>query len=341
MRIKQTAVNARLLRANLVWMAAGCLLGTSPGVTAQETGVSVPQPVLSDSSDSATTVTKPSAAIPLGSSAPASTVVYGPYVPYHAPGTADSPVSTTPGSSQPFDPDASIVTEESIHRRKPLSPEEKPTDDVDARIVTRVPTRPGELSEGTLLQARLQETISTLRTEPGTAFTALLSAPVMQNNQVYIPEGSVVQGRVTSLHGGARIGGGASIHLEPQRITLPDGTSYSLDARVIDTSSWENTKVDEEGTIVRREHLKGALETGGLVTGSAIATGAVVGGVPGALIGAGVGVGATAVVWLRQDRQAELPKNLGIVFSLTAPMTLAPAQARLPGALNTSRLPGE
>jgi hypothetical protein len=48
------------------------------------------------------------------------------------------------------------------------------------------------------------------------------------------------------------------------------------------------------------------------------------GGVPGALIGAGVGAGAATVVWLRQDTQAELPRDLELVFSLTEPMNVTP-----------------
>jgi hypothetical protein len=37
---------------------------------------------------------------------------------------------------------------------------------------------------------------------------------------------------------------------------------------------------------------------------------------------------------MRQDRQADLPKDLGIVFSLTEPMRVTPMSARLtrPGA---------
>jgi hypothetical protein len=52
-----------------------------------------------------------------------------------------------------------------------------------------------------------------------------------------------------------------------------------------------------------------------------------IGGVPGALIGAGVGAGVSTVVWLKQDREAQLPKDLQVVFSLTEPMIVTPATA--------------
>jgi hypothetical protein len=67
----------------------------------------------------------------------------------------------------------------------------------------------------------------------------------------------------------------------------------------------------------------------GLTAGGGMAVGAMIAGVPGALIGAGVGASVTAVVWLRQDRQAVLPKELGVVFSLTEPMSVTPANAAL------------
>jgi hypothetical protein len=203
--------------------------------------------------------------------------------------------------------------------------------DPDAGIVTHVPTIPGEISDGTLLKARLREELSTLKTKPGATFTAELSEPIVQDGRVYIPVGALVEGRVTYVRGGSRISGGAAIHLEPRAIVLPDGTRYSVHAQVIDTSSWDNTKVDSEGTITRREHIKGTLAAVGLATGSGAAAGAMIGGVPGALIGAGVGAGVSAVVWLKQDREAVLPKDLGLVFSLTAPITVSPSNAMASG----------
>lgn len=320
---KHTSVAGRLLGANLAWIAAGCLLGTTPYLAAQDarTGVSVPQPVLSDSSETpaATPPAKPSAAVPLPAAQSASPDVYGAYVPYHAPGT--TPAGDT-SPSTPFDPDASIVTEQSIHHRPLTSGAAASQDDPDANIVTHVPTHPGELSESTPIRVRLNQSISTVTTQPGSRFTALIAEPVTQNGRVYIPEGSTLEGRITSLHGGRRIGGGASIHLEANRVTLPDGTIYPIHARVIDTSSWQNTRVDDEGTIIRREDLKGVVEAGGLATGGAIAAGALIAGVPGALVGAGVGAGTTAIVWFKQDRQARLPKDLGVIFSLTAPLSV-------------------
>ena len=65
----------------------------------------------------------------------------------------------------------------------------------------------------------------------------------------------------------------------------------------------------------------------GGVTGAGAITGAMLGGGKWALrlelerIGY---AGAGTIVWLKQDRQATLPENSVLVFSLTTPMVLKP-----------------
>jgi len=302
----------------------------------QRSGVSHPPsaPITADSDDVAPArPAKPSPMVPMtdtmavpakGSVIPAGPgEVYGAYVPYQAPGTAAA--SDSAKSSLAFDPDANIVTEASAGRaqRRELG-DAASKNDPDAGIVTRVTPPPGEIGEGTLVKAKLRETLSTQTTTPGTQFSAVVSEPVVREGQVIIPAGSVLDGRVTSVYSGTRFNGGAAIHLEPRTITLPDGSAYVLRARVIDTGDWDKTKVDEEGTIEHRGSAKKTAATFGLAAGGGAAAGAMMGGLPGAVIGAGVGAGAATVVWLKQDTQAELPKDLGLVFSLTEPMSVTP-----------------
>ena len=315
--------------ARTAGIAAACALAAAPMLAQNErTGVSRPDPVAitanPDSPDSAappeTPAAKPSAAVPIAPAGSAP-IVYGPYVPYHAPGTA--------AGGAAFDPDAHIVGDATAGQaeRHALSAPAHGEADLDAGIVTYVPARPGEIPDGTLLRAKLREGLSSLTTRPGSAFSAELTEPVMRDGRVIVPAGAVLNGRVTWVRGGKRLGGAAAIHLEPQTVTLPDGAQYMLRARVIDTDRWDRTKVDSEGTILRKDRMKGTMEVVGLATGGGAAAGAMIGGVPGALIGAGVGAGVSTVVLLRQDRQAELPKDLGVVFSLTAPMRVTPARA--------------
>ena len=299
-----------------------CVFAAPTYAQEERTGVShPPETVITTDSDTPETApakpAKPAAGIPMTTQ---KEDVYGAYVPYHAPGT---PAPAAASSSEPtFDPDANIVTAETAGRR-PLR-EAMDSKDPDAGIVTSVPSRPGELSEGTLIKTRLQETISTVTTVAGTKFTATVSEPLMKDGKVIVPVGSLLEGKVTMVRSGKRISGGAAIHLEPRSITLPDGGVYMVQARVIDTADWDDTKVDSEGTVLRKEDTKKTLAVMGLAAGGPMAAGAVLGGVPGAVIGAGVGAGVGTVIWLKQDRQAELPKDLGLVFSLTEPMSITP-----------------
>lgn len=286
---------------------------TKAGVAqSARTGVSNPEPVvIAAEPDETVTVTvepvKPSAAIPYtaapetaGTARPlqrheaargSSAEAYGPYVPYRGGAGAE-------GSARLADPDGSIVTS--------------------------VEERAGEVREGTLLRARIRQSLSTVTTAPGSTFSAALLEPVEKNGRVVLPVGALIEGRVTEVHGGRRITGAATLHLEPRTVTLPDGTHYVIHAQLIDTDQTAHTTVDREGTLVRRDHPKETLAGVGLATGGAAVAGGLVGGGVGALVGAGIGAGAGTIVWLKQDRQAVLPQESMLVFSLTEAMPVMP-----------------
>lgn len=194
--------------------------------------------------------------------------------------------------------------------------------DVDGEIVTRLPGPSNQLPVGTLISVRIREAISTESTVQGSSFTAALTAPILRDGAVLLPAGSVIAGRVSEVHGGKRITGPAAIHLQTVSVTLPDGTRYPLRGQVIDTGVYNHTKVDSEGTILRRDHAKATVSELGLATGAGVAAGAVFGGVPGALIGGAVGAGVGTTVWLKQDKETEVPAQTLITFSLNEPLTV-------------------
>ena len=274
------------------------------------TGVSNPEPVIINAQpDETVTVkvapAKPSAAIPAGSAGLAARSsgasrgvaageVYGPYVPYRGAGAASG--------------DGASLTD----------------GDADGAIVTSVEEHPGEVREGTLLRARIKQGLSTVSTAPGSRFTAELAEAVEKDGRVVLPAGALIEGKVTGVHGGRRISGAATLHLQAKSVVLPDGTHYVIHAQLIDTDQTAHTKVDREGTLVRRDHPKEALAAMGLATGGAAVAGGMIGGGVGAAVGAGIGAGAGTIVWLKQDRQAVLPQDSLLVFSLTEAMPLMP-----------------
>lgn len=282
-------------------------------IMAQQTGVSHPPESVVEDQPASAAVAKPSAAIP--ANAPANEV-YQPYRP--------------------------AVT---LHPRTEAA---LPPVDPDAGIVLSVPRRPNELPAGTALRMRLRNEVATDTAQANTPFLADLSENVESDGRVVLPAGSTVEGIITQVRGGRRIRGAALIHLQAQAVVLPDGTRMPLRAAVIDTDQYVNTKVDEEGNILRKDHVGATLAAMSLTTGGAAAAGGVIGGPAGALVGAGVGAGVSTVVWLKQDRQAHLPKDTLVVLGLTEPLQIRPlvrepdfsaAPSRYPAAAGTSSEP--
>lgn len=292
---------------------AALLLAAVPTIAQSAlTGVSRPDDSpITATSDQPPVTPKPMMAKPDAAS-PATTEVYGAYVPYKG-------AATTPLPKAAFDPDQNIVTETT------RDPAVSATD--DSAIVTNVAEREGEIREGTLLKARIGQTLSTTSTPAGALFSAPLTEDVLQNGRVILPAGSVLEGRVTEVHGGKRISGAAALHLEARSVTLPDGTHYILHAQLIDTNQMAHTRLNSEGTVTHRNHPKETFAVMSLTTGSGAVAGAMLGGGVGAVVGAGVGAGVSTILWLKEDRQAALPKDSLLVFSLTVPMVLKPLHA--------------
>jgi hypothetical protein len=249
------------------------------------------------------------------------------YVPTPAVAMAPAPVAVAATEFKPYkpyDPDAMVVGDNPGGVVEPMrAPDpDNHAADMDAGVVTRVAGPANGLPVGTLVRTKMLQDFSTKTTVEGSEWRAELMEPLMRDGRVLIPAGAVVRGRVTSVHGGRRITGQAGIHLQTLAVMMPDGTSMGMHGQVIDTSISHSTLVDNEGTILHRDHKKEEAGVLALTAGSGVAAGAVLGGVPGALIGAGVGVGISTVIWLKADRQAEMPKGTQVTFELTRAMVL-------------------
>ncbi|HZQ44198.1 MAG TPA: hypothetical protein VFA99_13175 [Acidobacteriaceae bacterium] len=293
------------LKLTIASLAAATIL--LPAAHAQMTGTSHPEQLddnITTSPDPSTTphYVKPSPAIP--APAPdASTNSLQPALPAPAVESMSAP-----------------VPQEAMQGRRPLTS----TNDPDANIVMSVPEVPGQLNEGTALRARLQNPLSTKDTRVGDPFLAEVVQPVTQNGVVLIPVGSQIKGRVSEVHGGKRFTGRASIRLQPESITFPDGKAYRLHAELADLDNFADAHVNSEGTVIGTGHPKAALAAVGLTTASAATAGAVIGGGVGAGVGAAIGVGAGAIWWLKRDVQQQLPIGTGLVFSLDQPFNVSP-----------------
>lgn len=266
---------------------------------AQETGVSNPDPVVTTAEAPALTGTSTTTTETVAVTAKPS------------PAIADAHAPVLP-------PDGGITT------MPPVSAADAKAPSADYGIVTRIPTKPGELAEGTMLRVNIDQEISTNFTKPGAPFTARTIADIQQDGHVIIPVGSLLMGRVTRVSSARRIKGRAKLHLRADEMILPDGTRLILHAQVIGTSPTTHTKTDGEGTIISRDDAKKNFAIAGATTGTGAITGAVFGGGLGAAVGAVAGAGIGTAHYLMAYQTATLPKDSPVTFQLTEPMPITP-----------------
>ncbi len=286
------------MKCSLPLIAAAVLLAGAP-LLAQMTGTSHPEDL--DDTQSVAPDAQTSHYVPPSHATPSATVTV-----------------TTPAASAPI-----------LYQRNPPTQTASVSTsgvvgDPDGQIVTYVPVGPNELPIGTQLSGTLQQPISTQTTLQGSRFTAALSTDISRNGVVLLPAGSIVYGRVTRIHGGRRISGPSAIRLQPDSVSLPDGTVYPIRAEVTDLDHYADSHVNNEGTIVGNTHPGQTAAAVGLTTTAAVVAGAVIAGPVGAGVGLGVGAGAATIWWLRHDRQQELPSGTSIVFTLNTPLQVAP-----------------
>ncbi len=239
------------------------------------------------------------------------------------------PTSIDPSANFPATADG---TDDGIVHIAPSNAPERPglnqrayVNDPDGDIVHPRPLRPGELQEGTTIRVHLLGRLSTSQTEKGEPFRTRVASDVLQGGQVLIPAGSEIDGRVVEVSRG-HAGGHGSMRLEPEAVTLPDGTRFRLRAAVTGTPG-SRTRVAGEGTINPGSRAKrDGIEYGGAV-GAGVVTGAIVAGPVGALTGGLIGAGAITVHLLVNHPQAALEPGTTLIFQLTDRLYLSRAVA--------------
>lgn len=296
-------------------LAAASVLTLAAAAPAQTTGVSHPE-LLNDN----ITTAQPAPAYtpaPVTPIPAASTDHYVP--PSHA---AVAPVQQAPAPILHPRTDPAVAAAVSQVRTPDVDP-----NDPNSGVVISVPAAPGELPTGTLLRVSLDTTLSTETAHRGTPFTGHIMRDVMRDGQVLIPAGSLLRGRVAEARSSHHFGSGPMLLLQPDTVSLPDGSTRLLDAQLIDFGTNDDVQRDShvsgEGEVVSNSHFKGHLTALSLTTGSAAVAGAMMGGGVGAVVGGLVGAGAGAILWARQGHEQTLPSGTVLVLQLNAPLRVS------------------
>ncbi len=179
-----------------------------------------------------------------------------------------------------------------------------------SKVVTAAKPDPVTVPEGTPLVVKLDESVSTKYTRSGESFDATLMQPVVVDNQVVIPRGTPVEGRVVYAHPSGRLRGRAHLALTLDAMKLNQDT-YELRTNTVGRSSG-NHKVRNIAWI-----------GGGGGAGALI--GALAAGGKGALIGGPVGAGAgLGIAALTGKKHVGVPAESAVTFRLREPLSLPP-----------------
>jgi hypothetical protein len=215
---------------------------------------------------------------------------------YHARARAVSAPAETPVSTVTETPAPAPVAAAPI----PSPPPEPPK-----------PPKPVTIPSGTTLSVRMIDSVDTGRNHPGDMFHASLYAPLTVDDQVVIPEGADITGRVADLKDAGHFAGQPQLALELVSVSM-NGRSYTL------TTDQYTQRGASRGSSTAKTVGSGA------AIGAII--GAIAGGGKGAAIGAAAGAGmGGGVQAARKPPQVHIAPEALLSFRLQSPLTVTPA----------------
>jgi hypothetical protein len=165
------------------------------------------------------------------------------------------------------------------------------------------------IAGGTLLSVRIDQSLSTSKSQTGDSFKATLDQPIVIDGLVVAERGSRVEGRVVESDPGGRVQGLAKLTLELVRLDSSDGQRLRLQTEPFSKEAQNEKKRDVAKV--------------GAAAGIGAAIGAIAGGGKGAAIGAVIG-GATGAGGVAATRggAAEVPAETRMTFRLRDPITV-------------------
>lgn len=185
----------------------------------------------------------------------------------------------------------------------------------DKQVIPTSSANPA-IPAGSTLHCRLTQTLSTKLNFQGDLFTATVSEPLMVSGREAIPVGATVEGRVSWLARPGRLKGVGEMRLVAEKLTLPNGRSFPLNALLLSAYGAEGAKVSGDEGIVKGPSSRfksfeeiGALAGGGGVVGLIFAH---------PVLGMALG-GAAGVVDRARRRGADLnlPQGTQLNYQLT------------------------
>lgn len=160
---------------------------------------------------------------------------------------------------------------------------------------------------GTVVNVRLQNSVSSATAEPGQNFDAVLDEPLVANGKTVAPRGAAVTGRVVEAKSSGRLHSSGYLRLTLASITV-NGKAMPIETSSLFAKGANHNK------------RNAALIGGGAGAGALI--GGLAGGGKGALIGGLVGAGAgTGGAYATGKKDVAFGAERRLSFRLTQPLT--------------------
>jgi hypothetical protein len=266
---------------------------TAPASPAQP--AEPPSPAATETPKPAAPPEKPATSKP----SPVTRRTAAPEIPVERPVAVETPepVASLPTESVP----ASSSAAEPQVAAQPVAAAQEPPPPPAPRTVT--------IAAGTLISARLSETLASDKVKAGDAFSATLDRPLVVDGYVIAERGARASGRIVEAVEAGRVRGLASLSIQLIQFVSGDGQHVDVQTDAFRREADASRK--EDATKVG----------GGAGIGAII--GAIAGGGKGAAIGAAIGGAAGAgTVAATRGQPATLPVETRIDFRLTQPVVL-------------------
>ncbi len=170
--------------------------------------------------------------------------------------------------------------------------------------------KPVIIPDGTALTIRMIDPIDSDRNQIGDRFHATLDTPISVGDQVILPQGADVEGRVAELRSSGHFTGKSEIALEL--------TSVSVNGRRYNVQTDQYSREGNSRGKNTAEKVGGGAAVGAILGG-------LLGGGKGAAIGATVGAGAgTGVQAATKGQQIHIKPEQLLTFRLQSPLTVTP-----------------
>ncbi len=196
------------------------------------------------------------------------------------------------------------------------------------------------VSAGTTLRCRLTQTLSTKLNFQNDPFTATVTEPLMIGGKEIIPVGSTVDGHIAWLVRPGRIRGVGEMRLDAEKVTFPDGRSYTLSAILVNAYGAQGARVqDEEGSLKGPSSRMKDIQEIGLGMGGGGFLGTIIGGFHGAVVGGAIGGAAGLVDTLRRrGKDLTLPTGTQLEYQLTRALVVTSDGSRQTASVRSEDL---